>query len=193
MTLISSFSTLDYLREVRGGGVVGLCGVTNGWWYIGLGLVACCLGNQVRVCVCVAGDGVPTVFVAVAGRSNGLGPVLSGHATYPVINCPPVAADWGPHEIWSSLRLPTGVSLIACTLGVSVLVFWLGEVYCVLCTLLTSPLYVVFAVCRAGLYNGADPRGCGSQCRANHRTDQSRCVGQVARPATQPTRCAQGG
>ncbi|MBN3296010.1 PUR6 protein, partial [Amia calva] len=35
------------------------------------------------------GDGVPTVFVAVAGRSNGLGPVMSGNTAYPVINCPP--------------------------------------------------------------------------------------------------------
>jgi len=32
---------------------------------------------------------VPTVFVAVAGRSNGLGPVLSGNTSHPVINCPP--------------------------------------------------------------------------------------------------------
>lgn len=29
------------------------------------------------------------VFIAVAGRSNGLGPVLSGNTSYPVINCPP--------------------------------------------------------------------------------------------------------
>jgi len=55
------------------------------------------------------GEGIPTVFVAVAGRSNGLGPVLSGNATWPVINCPPVSADWGPYDIWSSLRLPSGL------------------------------------------------------------------------------------
>ena len=28
------------------------------------------------------------VFITVAGRSNGLGPVLSGNTNYPVINCP---------------------------------------------------------------------------------------------------------
>ena len=55
------------------------------------------------------GEGIPTVFIAVAGRSNGLGPVLSGNATWPVINCPPVSADWGAQDIWSSLRLPSGL------------------------------------------------------------------------------------
>lgn len=52
---------------------------------------------------------IPTVFIAIAGRSNGLGPVLSGNTSYPVINCPPVKADWGAEDIWSSLRLPSGL------------------------------------------------------------------------------------
>ncbi|XP_048832347.1 multifunctional protein ADE2 isoform X2 [Brienomyrus brachyistius] len=55
------------------------------------------------------GDGVPTVFVAVAGRSNGLGPVLSGNTAYPVISCPPLTPDWGAQDVWSSLRLPSGL------------------------------------------------------------------------------------
>lgn len=54
------------------------------------------------------GDGVPTVFVAVAGRSNGLGPVMSGNTAYPVINCPPLTPDWGAQDVWSSLRMPSG-------------------------------------------------------------------------------------
>lgn len=54
------------------------------------------------------GDGIPTVFVAVAGRSNGLGPVMSGNTAYPVVNCPPLSADWGTQDVWSSLRLPSG-------------------------------------------------------------------------------------
>ncbi|MGH0157828.1 UNVERIFIED_CONTAM: hypothetical protein FKN15_065099 [Acipenser sinensis] len=58
------------------------------------------------------GDGVPTVFVAVAGRSNGLGPVMSGNTAYPVINCPPITADWGAQDIWSSLRMPSGKALL---------------------------------------------------------------------------------
>ncbi|XP_077158162.1 bifunctional phosphoribosylaminoimidazole carboxylase/phosphoribosylaminoimidazole succinocarboxamide synthetase isoform X2 [Paroedura picta] len=55
------------------------------------------------------GDGVPTVFVAVAGRSNGLGPVMSGNTAYPVVNCPPLSAEWGAQDVWSSLRLPSGL------------------------------------------------------------------------------------
>lgn len=55
------------------------------------------------------GDGIPTVFVAVAGRSNGLGPVMSGNTAYPVISCPPITPDWGAQDVWSSLRLPSGL------------------------------------------------------------------------------------
>jgi len=65
--------------------------------------------ETMRVLAEYEGEGIPTVFIAVAGRSNGLGPVLSGNATWPVINCPPVTADWGAEDIWSSLRLPSGL------------------------------------------------------------------------------------
>lgn len=47
-------------------------------------------------------------MIAVAGRSNGLGPVLSGNSTLPVINCPPVKAEDIGHDIWSSLKVPSG-------------------------------------------------------------------------------------
>lgn len=49
------------------------------------------------------------VFIAVAGRSNGLGPVLSGNTTYPVINCPPVKPENVNIDIWSSLNVPSGL------------------------------------------------------------------------------------
>lgn len=49
------------------------------------------------------------VFIAVAGRSNGLGPVLSGNTSYPVINCPPVTSDNVNLDIWSSLNVPSGL------------------------------------------------------------------------------------
>ncbi|EDO29941.1 predicted protein [Nematostella vectensis] len=55
------------------------------------------------------GQGVPIVIIAVAGRSNGLGPVLSGNTSFPVINCPPVSSGWGAEDVWSSLRLPSGL------------------------------------------------------------------------------------
>ncbi|XP_046402707.1 multifunctional protein ADE2 isoform X2 [Ischnura elegans] len=55
------------------------------------------------------GSGMPVVFIAVAGRSNGLGPVLSGNTAFPVINCPPVTADNVDRDIWSSLCVPSGL------------------------------------------------------------------------------------
>nr|CAD7456627.1 unnamed protein product [Timema tahoe] len=55
------------------------------------------------------GSGRKVVFVAVAGRSNGLGPVLSGNTTVPVINCPPVRSDNVSQDIWSSLNVPSGL------------------------------------------------------------------------------------
>jgi len=54
-------------------------------------------------------DGVPTVIIAVAGRSNGLGPVIAGNTALPVINCPPVAGNWATSDVWSSMRLPSGL------------------------------------------------------------------------------------
>lgn len=55
------------------------------------------------------GSGVPTVFIAVAGRSNGLGPVLSANTPYPVINCPPVKPENVARDIWSSMDVPSGL------------------------------------------------------------------------------------
>ncbi|CAD6190160.1 unnamed protein product [Caenorhabditis auriculariae] len=52
--------------------------------------------------------GVPTVVIAVAGRSNGLGPVIAGHSTLPVINCPPPSEQLA-EDVWSSLRMPSGI------------------------------------------------------------------------------------
>lgn len=49
------------------------------------------------------------MFIAVAGRSNGLGPVLSANTTVPVINCPPVRSDNVNQDIWSSLNIPSGL------------------------------------------------------------------------------------
>jgi phosphoribosylaminoimidazole carboxylase/phosphoribosylaminoimidazole-succinocarboxamide synthase len=50
------------------------------------------------------------VIIACAGMSNGLGPVMAGNTTIPVLNCPPVAdiATLGV-DVWSSLRMPSGM------------------------------------------------------------------------------------
>lgn len=50
----------------------------------------------------------PVVFIAVAGRSNGLGPVVAGNTALPVINCPPVSKKEQTHDVWSSLSVPSG-------------------------------------------------------------------------------------
>ncbi|KAG5897060.1 hypothetical protein JTB14_025876 [Gonioctena quinquepunctata] len=55
------------------------------------------------------GLNVPIVFIAVAGRSNGLGPVISGNTDFPVINCPPGSKDDLSRDIWSSLNVPSGL------------------------------------------------------------------------------------
>ncbi|XP_058064396.1 bifunctional phosphoribosylaminoimidazole carboxylase/phosphoribosylaminoimidazole succinocarboxamide synthetase [Anopheles bellator] len=52
------------------------------------------------------------VFITVAGRSNGLGPVLSGNTNYPVINCPPVKAENVTQDVWSSLNVPSGLGCV---------------------------------------------------------------------------------
>ena len=59
---------------------------------------------------CESGSEIPTVVIAVAGRSNGLGPVCSGNCSLPVINCPPMDAN--KTDIWSSINLPSGRSFI---------------------------------------------------------------------------------
>lgn len=53
-------------------------------------------------------NGKDVVFVAVAGRSNGLGPVISGNTAYPVINAPP-PSDKLTQDVWSSLSVPSGL------------------------------------------------------------------------------------
>lgn len=54
-------------------------------------------------------DNLPTVFICIAGRSNGLGPVVAANSTLPVINAPPCGPDWAAQDVWSSLRMPSGI------------------------------------------------------------------------------------
>ncbi len=52
----------------------------------------------------------PTVYIAVAGRSNALGGMLDANTPYPVIACPPTSTAFGGADIYSSLRMPGGVA-----------------------------------------------------------------------------------
>lgn len=53
------------------------------------------------------------VILANIGLSNGLGPILAAHSTWPVIGIPATAEDF-PNDIWSSLRLPSQVPMVTC-------------------------------------------------------------------------------
>jgi phosphoribosylaminoimidazole carboxylase PurE protein len=52
----------------------------------------------------------PTVFVAVAGRSNALAGMADANTPWPVVTCPPVSSTFGGADIYSSLRMPSGVA-----------------------------------------------------------------------------------
>lgn len=52
----------------------------------------------------------PIVFVAIAGRSNALGGMVDANSAYPVITCPPPSTAFGGADIYSSLRMPSGVA-----------------------------------------------------------------------------------
>jgi len=52
------------------------------------------------------------VFVTVAGRSNALSGFVDANTTKPVIACPPYADKFGGTDIFSSLRVPSGVGSV---------------------------------------------------------------------------------
>lgn len=52
----------------------------------------------------------PKVYVTVAGRSNALSGMVDASVTAPVIACPPPSTAFGGVDIYSSLRMPSGVA-----------------------------------------------------------------------------------
>lgn len=50
------------------------------------------------------------VFITVAGRSNALSGFVDAQTSYPVIACPPYSDKFGGADIFSSLRMPSGVA-----------------------------------------------------------------------------------
>ncbi len=52
------------------------------------------------------------VYITVAGRSNALSGVVDAQTTKPVIACPPYTEQFAGMDIFSSLRLPSGVAAI---------------------------------------------------------------------------------
>ncbi|MCP4362313.1 MAG: AIR carboxylase family protein [Chloroflexi bacterium] len=55
-------------------------------------------------------DPRPKVYITIAGRSNALSGFLDAQVTAPVIACPPPSNSFGGADIFSSLRMPSGVA-----------------------------------------------------------------------------------
>ena len=52
----------------------------------------------------------PVVYITVAGRSNALSGFVDGAVSAPVIACPPPAESFGGVDVYSSLRMPSGIA-----------------------------------------------------------------------------------
>ena len=55
-------------------------------------------------------DARPKVYITVAGRSNALSGFTDGLVSAPVIACPPPSDSFGGADIFSSLRMPSGIA-----------------------------------------------------------------------------------
>ena len=55
-------------------------------------------------------DPRPKVYITVAGRSNALSGFADGLVSAPVIACPPPSDSFGGADIYSSLRMPSGIA-----------------------------------------------------------------------------------
>lgn len=52
----------------------------------------------------------PVVFVTVAGRSNALSGFVDANTARPVIACPPYSEKFGGTDLFSTVRMPSGVA-----------------------------------------------------------------------------------
>ena len=55
-------------------------------------------------------DPRPKVYITVAGRSNALSGFTDGSVSAPVIACPPLSDSFGGADVYSSLRMPSGIA-----------------------------------------------------------------------------------
>ena len=55
-------------------------------------------------------DPRPKVYITVAGRSNALSGFVDGSVSAPVIACPPTSEAFGGADVYSSLRMPSGIA-----------------------------------------------------------------------------------
>ena len=52
------------------------------------------------------------VYITVAGRSNALSAFIDGNTSKPVIACPPYSEKFGGADVYSSLRVPSGIGSV---------------------------------------------------------------------------------
>jgi len=52
------------------------------------------------------------IYVTVAGRSNALSAFVDANTTKPVIACPPYSEKYGGADVFSSLRVPSGIGSV---------------------------------------------------------------------------------
>jgi 5-(carboxyamino)imidazole ribonucleotide mutase len=52
------------------------------------------------------------VYVTVAGRSNALSAFIDANTSKPVIACPPYSEKYGGTDVFSSLRVPSGIGSV---------------------------------------------------------------------------------
>src|SRR5688500_4848848 len=55
-------------------------------------------------------DDRPKVYITVAGRSNAVSGFTDGSVSAPVIACPPSSDSFGGADVFSSLRMPSGIA-----------------------------------------------------------------------------------
>lgn len=55
-------------------------------------------------------DPRPKVYITIAGRSNALSGMVDANVSAPVIACPPYSERFGGADLFSSLRMPSGVA-----------------------------------------------------------------------------------
>jgi 5-(carboxyamino)imidazole ribonucleotide mutase len=55
---------------------------------------------------------INVVYVTVAGRSNALSAFMDANTSKPVIACPPYSDKFGGTDVFSSLRVPSGIGSV---------------------------------------------------------------------------------
>jgi 5-(carboxyamino)imidazole ribonucleotide mutase/phosphoribosylaminoimidazole-succinocarboxamide synthase len=55
-------------------------------------------------------QGEPRLYITIAGRSNALSGMVDAAVSVPVIACPPYSERFAGADIFSSLRMPSGVA-----------------------------------------------------------------------------------